>query len=124
MIEINVVPSVPHYEFLQSVFDRDLTFAVRWNSSAESWFVNVAEEGIEIVRGMRVSVGQIMNREDLGFVFSATSVSGEDPGFDDLGSAVKVVAFSLSQLGIVRKTRSWVNEFRPIVPGISGVFSL
>ena len=98
-IEIPFLPDANAFEQRMRLDGEDYTLTFRWNPRAERWFMDLGDpDGSPIVNGLALVIGSITRhlRARVGmppglFICLDTSDSGVDPGFDELGSRVKLV---------------------------------
>lgn len=102
MQTLPLTPSVPHYRFGTTLDGIQLTFELRWNGRAASWFMSIFDEDDEPIRsGIRVVLGPELGgrvsdaRMPPGQLFAIDlDNSGVEPGLDDLGERVLVMYIS------------------------------
>lgn len=96
--ELPLVPSVAYYDFYVTLSEREYNVLVQWNDRDDSWYMSVSDaSGDLIVAGARIVLGRMIAftadpRGPFGsFIAIDTSGSGQEAGYDDLGTRVSVL---------------------------------
>lgn len=106
-VEIPFQPSIAHYTMSVTFDDLLVPMRVRWNSRAAAWYVNLYEPDAvtPIIFGMKIVLGVNLGRRSTHPFFQSnliravdTTRQGREATFDDIGTRVKVVRFSLDEL--------------------------
>lgn len=104
-------PSVPNYTFTTTISDDPTApatykFDVRWNASDDGWYFDVYEQdGTLIMASVKIVLGTYLGRRSNhplfrnGVLFPIdTSGDERDPGIDDMGTRVKVIRMTRTEL--------------------------
>lgn len=110
MQTLPLVPSLPSYRFGTLLEDVQLTFDVRWNGRAGSWYLDISDADGDLIRaGIRVVLGVELGghvadvRMPPGALFAIDlSGAGREAGLDDLGARVVVVYLSSDDLAAIK----------------------
>lgn len=106
MIELPLVPSVPHYRVSTQLDDVQFILDVRWNSRDDAWYIDLlAEDEEPISVGMKVTLGSFLGSRSAheefpdGFFLTVdTSGEGSEAGLDDMGTRVVVLYIPSSEI--------------------------
>ncbi len=110
---LNFIPSDGNYRF-NSVLstpagNHQFTFDVRWNTRDEAWRFDMYDsDGILMVAGVKIVLNAYLGRRSSHPFFDTnvlaaidTSITGLDPGFDELGTRVQIWHYTITDLAAV-----------------------
>ena len=104
-VALPLVPSVPSYRVSTALEDQQYIFDVRWNARDLAWYLDISTEADEIIlRGLKIVLGTVLGARSTdtrlppGLLIPADlTSSGRDATFDDLGTRVAVLYYTLEE---------------------------
>jgi hypothetical protein len=99
-------PSIPRYRFSTTLERRTYLFDVRWNTRADSWYIDILDEdesplarGVKLVLGAYLAIRSAHADLPTGLMFAIDqSGRGVEAGFDDLGTRVVVYHYTSDEV--------------------------
>jgi hypothetical protein len=99
------IGSIPQQQFTTVLDGVTYFIAVRWNARDAAWYFNISDVEQSLIRsGIKIALGALLGRRcvDPRFppgVIQAFDMSGAgiDAGFDDLGTRVQVMYFTVAE---------------------------
>lgn len=110
MAILDFIPSDGNYSFSSTLSvggeAQSFSFDVRWNTRDEAWRFDMYDsEGVLMVAGVKIVLNAYLGRRSAHPFFHTnvlaavdTSLTKQDPGFDDLGTRVKIWHYTIEDL--------------------------
>jgi hypothetical protein len=100
---IPLTPSLPWYRVTVQIADTSYIFDVKWNARDVAWYFDLLElDETPIAKGVKIVLGTVLaRRADHPLIksgsFIAKDLSGQfqEAGFDDLGTRVQLIYFTV-----------------------------